>query len=114
MFHKPLVRSRKPVIMNRFCFNIFTSNLVKMATQSSLQSCLVDMSKPVVMLLKTWADCALEDSLLESCRVALKYGLFYIGDLNCWAVRGVGNVGAVWQGIGMEVVGSGRGIGYCL
>ena len=35
----------------------------------------MDMSEPVVMLLKTWADCALEESLLESCKVALKAGL---------------------------------------
>ena len=34
-----------------------------------------------------------------------------VGYLNCWAGRGVGDVGAVWQGTGMEVVGSGRGIG---
>ena len=29
----------------------------------------------VVMSLKTWSDCALEDSLLESCKVELKAGL---------------------------------------
>ena len=33
------------------------------------------MSEPVVMLLKTWADWDLEDSLLESFRVELKAGL---------------------------------------
>ena len=48
---------------------------MKMATQSPLQSFLMNMSEPVVMLLKTWADCALEDSLLESCKVALKSGM---------------------------------------
>ena len=34
-----------------------------------------------------------------------------VGYLNCWARRGTCDVGAVWQGTGMEVVGSGRGIG---
>ena len=32
-FHRLLVRSRKTVIMTWLCFNIFTSNLVKMAMQ---------------------------------------------------------------------------------
>ena len=32
MFHRPLVRSRKPVIITWLCFKIFTSNLVKMVT----------------------------------------------------------------------------------
>ena len=72
MFHRPLVRYRKPVIMTRLCFKIFTSNLVNMATQSSFQSCPMDMNEPVVMLLKKWADRALEDILLESCKEALK------------------------------------------
>ena len=75
IFHRPLVRSRKTVIMTRLYFKIFTSNLVKIATQSSSQSSPMDMSEPVVMLLKTWEDCDLEESLLESCKVALKYGL---------------------------------------
>ena len=35
----------------------------------------MDMSDPVVMLLKTWADCDLLESLFESCKVALKAGL---------------------------------------
>ena len=35
----------------------------------------MDMSEPVVMSLKTWADCDLEESLIESCKVALKAGL---------------------------------------
>ena len=35
----------------------------------------MDMSEPVVMSLKTCADCALGDSCFESCRVALKAGL---------------------------------------
>ena len=34
-----------------------------------------------------------------------------VGYLNCWTRLGVGYVGAVWQGTGMEVVGSGRGVG---
>ena len=75
MFHRPLVRSRKPAIMTRLCFKIFTLNLVKMATQSSSQSCPMDMSELVVMSLKTWTDCALEESLLESFKVALNSGL---------------------------------------
>ena len=56
----PLVWSRKTVIITWLCFNIFTSNLVKMETQSSSQSCPMEMREPVVMSLKTWADCALE------------------------------------------------------
>ena len=35
----------------------------------------MDMSEPVVMSLKTWAEYALEESLIESCKVALKAGL---------------------------------------
>ena len=35
----------------------------------------MDISEPVEMSLKTWAEWDLEDSLLESCRVALKDGL---------------------------------------
>ena len=70
-----LVRFRRPVIMTRLCFKIFTSNLVNMATQLSSQSCLMDTNEPVVMLLMTWTDCALEESLSESCRVVLKAGL---------------------------------------
>ena len=30
-----------------------------------------------------------------------------VGNLNCWAGRGVGDMGVVGQGTGMEVVGSG-------
>ena len=75
MFHRPLVRSCNPVIINWLCFNIFTSNLVNMATQSSSQSCPMDMREPVVMSFKTWADCALEESLFDSCKVARKDGL---------------------------------------
>ena len=60
MLHRPLVRSRKPVIIALLCFNIFTSNLAKMVMQLSLKSCPVEMREPVVMSSKTWADCALE------------------------------------------------------
>ena len=35
----------------------------------------MEMSEPVVMYLKTWVECALGESLLESCKVALKAGL---------------------------------------
>ena len=35
----------------------------------------MDMSEPVVMSLKTWADCAPEENLFKSCKVALKSGL---------------------------------------
>ena len=78
MSHRPLVRSCKPVIMTWLCFNSFTSNLVKIVMQSSSQSCPMDMSEPVVISLKTLADCALEESLLKSCKVALKTGLMMI------------------------------------
>ena len=75
MFHRPLVRSRKPLIITWLCFNIFTSNLVKMAMQSSTQSCPLDMREPVVMLFKTWTDCALEEILFGSFKVAHKSGV---------------------------------------
>ena len=35
----------------------------------------MDISEPVVMSLKTWADCVLEESLFDSCKVARKAGL---------------------------------------
>ena len=35
----------------------------------------MEMSEPVVMYLKTWADYALVNSLLESCRVAMEADL---------------------------------------
>ena len=75
MFHRPLVRSRKPVIMTWLCFKVFTSNLAKMATQLSSQSFPIYISEPVVMSFKAWAKCALDESLFESCKVALKAGL---------------------------------------
>ena len=75
MLHKPLVRSRKPVIITWLCFNIFTSNLVNMATHSSSKSCSMYMREPVVISLKTLADCALEESLFDSFKVARKHGL---------------------------------------
>ena len=59
------MRSRKPVIMTWLCFNISTSNLVKMVMQSSSKSFPIEMREPVVMSLKTWVDCALEESLFE-------------------------------------------------
>ena len=75
MFHRPLVRFRKPEIMTWLSFNMFTSYLVKMATQLLLQSWPMDMSEPVVMYLNTWAGCTLAESLLESIKVELKAGL---------------------------------------
>ena len=51
---------------------------LKMVTQSSSQSFPMDMSEPVVMSLKTWADCATEESFLKSCKVALKAGLMML------------------------------------
>ena len=75
MFHRPLVRSRKLVIITWLCFNIFMSNLVKMAMQSSSQSCPMAMREPVVMSLKTWADCVLEESFFDSFKVARRSGL---------------------------------------
>ena len=74
-FHRPLVRSHNLVIMNWLCFKIITSNLVKMAMQLSLQNCPMDTREPVVMLLKTWADCAMEESLLGIFKVDHKSGL---------------------------------------
>ena len=69
------MRSRKPVIITWLCFKIFMSNLVKMAMQSSSKSCPMEMREPVVMLLKTWEDYALEESLFDSLKVACKSGL---------------------------------------
>ena len=78
MFHKPLVRLHKPVIMTWLCFKMFTSNLVKMAMQSSSQSCPMDMRESVVMSLKTGVDCALEESLFGIFKVARKSGLMVL------------------------------------
>ena len=75
MFHRPSVRSRKSVIIIWLYFKMFTSNLVKMARQFSSQSFTMDMREPVVMLLKTWADCALVEILFDSFKVACKSGL---------------------------------------
>ena len=75
MFHRPVIQSHKSVIMTWLCFKMFTSYLVNMETQSSSQSLPMDMSELVVISLKTWSDCALVESLLESYRVALKDGL---------------------------------------
>ena len=61
MYHRPLLWSRKPVMMTWLCFNMFTSNLVKivkMVMFSSLQNCTMKMWEPVVMSLKTCTDCA--------------------------------------------------------
>ena len=46
-----------------------------MVMQLSLQSCPMEIRDPVVMLLKTWADCALEESLFDIFKVACKLGL---------------------------------------
>ena len=75
MFHRPLLRSRKTVIMNWFCFKIFTPNLVKMVMQLSSQICPVEMREPMLMSLKTWAECALEESLFDLFEVDRKLGL---------------------------------------
>ena len=72
IFHRPLMWSRRPVIMIWLCFKHFTSNLVNIAMQSSSQSCFMDMRELVAMSLKTWADCALEESLFEIFKVARK------------------------------------------
>ena len=69
------MQSRKAVIITWLCFKIFTSNLVKTAMQFSLQSCPMEMRKPVVVPLKTWADCALEESLFVSFKVDRTSGL---------------------------------------
>ena len=57
--------SRKPVTMTWLCLKTLTSNFVKMAIQSSSQGCPMEMREPVVMLLKTWEDCALGESLFD-------------------------------------------------
>ena len=64
------MRSRKPVIMTWLCFKIFTSNLVKMAMQSSSKSCPMETREPLVMSLKTWDDCAPEESLFAIFKMA--------------------------------------------
>ena len=58
----------------------------------------MDMSKPVVISLKTWADWYLEDSLLESCRVALKavFMVFLLATLTV----GPDVVWATWEQFG--------------
>ena len=38
----------------------------------------MDMSEKVVMSLKTWANCALEEILLKSCKVDLKASLMML------------------------------------
>ena len=75
MFHRTLVWSHKPVIITWLCFKILTSNLVKMEMQLSSQSCLMEMREPVVVSLKMWADCNLEESLFNSFKVARRLGL---------------------------------------
>ena len=62
----------------------------------------MDIREPVVMSLKTWADCALEESLFESCKVARKAGL-----MNCWTGHGACDVESLhWDG------GSGKWLQY--
>ena len=75
MFHNPLVRSRKPAIITLLCFKIFMSNLAKMAMQLSSQSFPMETREPVVISSKTWADCALEESLFDSFKVPFKSSL---------------------------------------
>ena len=69
------MRPRKPVVITWFCFNIFTSNLVKIVMQFSSKRFPMEMRESVVMPLKTWADCALEESLFDIFKVARKLGL---------------------------------------
>ena len=75
MLHRPLMRSRKSVTITWLCFKIFISNLVKMAIQLSSKNLPMEMREPVVMSLKTWEDCALEESLFDSFNVARRSGL---------------------------------------
>ena len=98
MFYRPLVQSLKPVNMTWLCFNIFKSNMVKMAMQSSSQSGPMDMREPVVMSLKTWANCALEESLFDIFKVARKSVLMILSltTLNV----GPGVVGVIWEQCG--------------
>ena len=83
VFHRPLVQSRKPVIITWFCFHISTSNLVKMVTQLSSQIFPVEMREPLVMSLKTWVNCALEEIFFGSFKVARKSSLM-IFPLAAW------------------------------
>ena len=64
---------------------IFTLNLVKMAMQSSSQSCPMEMREPVVRSSKTWADCALEESSVDNFKVARRFGLMTL-PLATWTV----------------------------
>ena len=66
------MRARKLVMMNWLCFKTLTSNLVKIAMQSPSQFFTMEMREPVVKLLKTWADCALGESLFDIFKVACK------------------------------------------
>ena len=75
MFHRPSVRSRKSVIIIWVYFKMFTSNLLKMVMQLSSKNYPTEMMEPVVMSLKTWADCALVEILFDSFKVACKSGL---------------------------------------
>ena len=58
----------------------------------------MDISDPVVMPLKTWGDCALEDSLFESCKLALKAGLMMFPLATCTVGPDV--VWATWEQCG--------------
>ena len=57
------------------CFKLLTSKLVKMAMYSISQICPMSMREPVVMSLKTWADCTMGEILSEIFKVARKSGL---------------------------------------
>ena len=58
----------------------------------------MDMSESMVILLKTWEDCAMEESFLKSCKVALKAGLMMF-QLATWTV-GPDVVCAMWDKCG--------------
>ena len=54
---------------------MFMSNLVNVTMKSSSPSCPMDMREPVVRSLKTWANFALGESLLDIFKVAHMFGL---------------------------------------
>ena len=56
-----------------------------MAIQSSSQSFPMEMRKPLVRSLKTWADCALGEILVDIFKVARRFGLMTL-PLATWTV----------------------------
>ena len=78
IFHRPLVWSRKLVMMTWFCLNFFASNLVKTATQLSSQICPMEMREPMVRSLKMWSYFALWEILVDIFNVARRFCLMTV------------------------------------